>query len=148
MMKISVRMADATDREELKDFYSREGFDFEDLMTKTPPTFSQSETMYIVAQAEDMIVAALRLSIGREPGLGKVGIIQHFEVEDELEETELGPSMLQEAIRIAEDKGLRALDTVVRADRKDVIQLYKDAKFEVDHKEVHLRRKFRKRVFT
>lgn len=147
-MKISVRMADATDREELKDFYSREGLDFEDIMTRTAPTFSHSETMYIVAEAQGMIVAALRLSIGREPGLGKVGIIQHFEIEDELEQTELGPNMLSEAVQIAEDKGLRALDTMVRDDRTEVIELYKDAQFEIDHKETYLRRKFRKRLFT
>lgn len=147
MMNVSVRMADATDREELKDFYSREGQDFEQLMGQRG-TFSHSETMYIVAETEGMIVAALRLSIGKKPGLGKVGIIQHFEVEDELEQTELGPSMLEEAVRIAKEKGLRALDATVRDERSDVIHLYKQAEFEVEHKETYLRRKFRKRLFT
>jgi hypothetical protein len=55
--------------------------------------------------------------------------------------------MLNKIIDIAEDKGLRALDTLVTESRQDVIGLHFEAGFKEDRKEVYLRRNFRARIF-
>ena len=44
--------------------------------------------MYVVAVTQELVVAALKLDIGKDPKLGKVGFIQHFEIEDELDDKE------------------------------------------------------------
>ena len=103
--------------------------------------------MFIVAVTQDMVVAALKLDVGRDPRLGKIGFIQHFEIEDELENTDLGSKMLHKIVEIAEEKGLRALDTLVAESRQDVIGLYAEAGFKEDRKEVYLRRNFKERIF-
>jgi hypothetical protein len=148
-MEIQVRLATAQDRTALDEFYKREGLDFHDLTTRSAftPTGSTRETMYVVAAGQDMVVAALRLDVAEDPELGDVGYIQHFEIEDELEGTDLGLRMIEKTIEIAEEKRLRALDAIVREDRADVIQLYFDSKFNQLHKEVYLRRNFRERIF-
>ena len=148
-MEIKVRLATAQDRRALDEFYSREGMDFHGLSTRSAftPTGSTKESMYVVAASQDVIVAALRLDVAKDPKLGDVGYIQHFEIEDELEGTELGLQMLEKAIEIAEERRLRALDAVVREDRADLIQLYLDSHFDELHKEVYLRMNFRERVF-
>ncbi|MHA2379147.1 MAG: hypothetical protein ACXADS_07710 [Candidatus Thorarchaeota archaeon] len=148
-MEIEVRLATAQDRTALDEFYKREGLDFHGLTTRSAltPTGSTRETMYVVGASQDMIVAALRLDIARDPGLGDVGYIQHFEIEDPLEDTDLGLRMLEKTIEIADEKGLRALDAIIREDRAEVIQLYVDSQFNELHKEVYLRRNFRERIF-
>ncbi|MFX1603569.1 MAG: GNAT family N-acetyltransferase [Promethearchaeota archaeon] len=148
-MEIQVRLATAQDRTTLDAFYKREGIDFHGLTTRSAftPIGSTRETMYVVAAAQDMIVAALRLDVAEDPELGDVGYIQHFEVEDELEGTDLGLSMLEKTIEIATEKRLRALDAIVREDRADVMRLYLDSEFNELHKEVYLRRSFRERIF-
>ena len=148
-MEIHVRLAKAQDRTALDEFYKREGLDFHGLTTRSAftPIGSTRETMYVVAAAQDMVVAALRLDIAEDPKLGDVGYIQHFEIEDELEGTDLGLRMLEKTIEIAEEKRLRSLDAIVREDRTDVIQLYCNSEFDELHKEVYLRRNFRERIF-
>ena len=86
-MSVEVRIADALDRQALKEFYSREGLDFQALSSRLTPSASgmAKETMFIVGVTSKMVVAALRLDIGQDPSLGKVGFVQHFEIEDELE---------------------------------------------------------------
>ena len=148
-METKVRLATAQDRRSLDEFYKREGIDFHGLSTRSAftPTGSTKETMYVVAASQDIIVAALRLDVAEDSGLGDVGYIQHFEIEDELEETDLGLRMLEKTIEIADERRLRALDAIVREDRADVIQLYLDSRFNELRKEVYLRRNFRERVF-
>lgn len=148
-MEIDVRLATAQDRTALDEFYKREGLDFHDLTTRTgsTPAGSTKETMYVVAAMEDMIVAALKLDIAKDPGLGNVGYILHFEIEDPLEDTDLGLRMLEKTIDIATDRGLRALDAIVREERADVIRLFLDSQFNELRKEVYLRRNFRERIF-
>ncbi len=148
-MEIQVRLATAQDRAALDEFYKREGIDFHGLTTRCAftPTGSTKETMYVVAAAQDLVVAALRLDVAEDPGLGNVGYIQHFEIDDELESTGLGLRMLEKITEIAEEKRLRALDAIVREDRADIMQLYFDSKFNQLHKEVYLRRSFRERIF-
>lgn len=145
-MNIDVRLATAHDRVLLDQFYSREGIDFSSLNSHIFRCTSQ-ETMFIVASTEDMIVAAMKLDISIDSSKGKVGYIQLFEIEDELEETDLGKRMLTKAVEIAEEKRLRALDAIVSEERIDVIELYLESLFEEKHKEIHLRRNFRERVF-
>ena len=148
-MEIQVRLATAQDRAALDEFYKREGLDFHGLTTRSAftPIGSTRETMFVVASSQDMVVAALRLDVAEDPGLGDVGYIQHFEIEDALEGTDLGLRMLEKTIEIADEKRLRALDAIVREDRADVIQLYFDSEFNELHKDVNLRRNFRERVF-
>jgi hypothetical protein len=55
--------------------------------------------------------------------------------------------MLEKTIELAQEKGLRALDAVVREDRTDVIALYLDSEFNEMRKDVCLRRYFRERIF-
>ncbi|MHA1939936.1 MAG: hypothetical protein ACW97O_17155, partial [Candidatus Thorarchaeota archaeon] len=59
----------------------------------------------------------------------------------------LGNRMLEKTIELAQEKGLRALDAVVREDRTDVIALYLDSEFNEMRKDVCLRRYFRERIF-
>jgi hypothetical protein len=148
-MSIEVRIADALDRQALKEFYSREGLDFQALSSRLTPSASgmAKETMFIVGVTSGMVVAALRLDIGQDPSLGKVGFVQHFEIEDELEKTDLGLRMLQKATEIAEERNLRCLDALISEERSDVIKLFTDSQFNEDHKEVLLRRDFKTRVF-
>ena len=148
-MDIDVRLATAQERTALEEFYAREGQNFQEFSTQAActPVGTIQEVMYVVAVTEKMVVAALKLDIGRDPKLGKVGFIQHFEIEDELEHTELGLRMLNKIIEIAEDKGLRALDTLVTESRQDVIGLHIEAGFKENRKEVYLRRDFRARIF-
>lgn len=148
-MDIEVRMADARDRNALDEFYNREGMSFRALSSRPSlvPIGKSKETMYIVAVAENIVVAALKLDIGKNPTLGNVGYIQHFEIEDELEATDIGFRMLQKTLEIADEKDLRALDAVVSEERGDVIDLYIEAGFDEEHKEVYLRREFRSRIF-
>jgi hypothetical protein len=149
IMDIEVRLATAQERTALEQFYAREGYNFQEFATTAActPVGAKQETMYVVAVAQDVVVAALKLDIGKDPKLGKVGFIQHFEIEDKLEDTDLGLQMLNRIVEIAEDKGLRALDTLVSESRQDVIGLYIESGFKEDRKEVYLRRNFRARIF-
>ncbi len=148
-MEIEVRLATAQERTALEEFYAREGYNFQEFSKQAActPVGAKQETMYVVAVTQELVVAALKLDIGKDPKLGKVGFIQHFEIEDELEHTDLGLKMLDKIIEIAEDKGLRALDTLVTESRQDVIGLYFESKFKENRKEVYLRRDFKERIF-
>jgi len=148
-MVIDVRLATAQDRSALDEFYTREGLILQKLASQTActPVGGVLETMFVVASANDMVIAALKLDIGKDPNLGKVGVIQHFEIEDELENTDLGMKMLTKALEIAEEKGLRALDTLVSEKRGSVINLYTQSGFSEERKEVYLRKNFKARVF-
>ena len=148
-MSIEVRIANARDRKALKEFYSREGMDFQNLTTRVTPAASgmASETMFIVALTGDMVVAALRLDIGQDRSLGKVGFIQHFEIEDALEESDLGNRMIEKAIEIGQNKNLRCLEALIHEERKEVIELYLKSEFHEDHKEILLRKDFKPRFF-
>ncbi len=144
-MDIDVRIATAQDRAALEQFYSREGLDFHSLSSRNAivPVRTSRETMYVIAAAHNMVVAALKLDVADDPNLGNVGYIQHFEIEDELEDTDIGLTMLKKAVEIADDKNLRALDAVVSEERADVIRLYLESEFEELRKEIYLRRNFR-----
>ncbi|MFW9802800.1 MAG: hypothetical protein ACFFFC_09125 [Candidatus Thorarchaeota archaeon] len=148
-MDIQVRLASAQDKPSLEEFYKREGLDFQELSHR--PSISSSgsvrETMYIIAVTVDMVVAALKLDVIRDPELGDIGHIFHFEIEDALERTDLGQRMLNMTIEIAQEKGLRALDAMVREERADVISLFLESEFNEIRKEVNLRRYFRERIF-
>lgn len=148
-MDIEVRLATAQERTALEEFYAREGQNFQEFSTQAActPVGAKQETMYVVAVTQGMVVAALKLDIGRDPKLGKIGFIEHFEIEDELEHTDLGLRMINKIVEIAEDKGLRALDTLVSESRQDVIDLYTESDFKENRKEVYLRRDFRERIF-
>lgn len=148
-MSIEVRIANARDRKALKEFYSREGMDFQNLTTRVTPAASgmASETMFIIALTNDLVVAALRLDIGQDPSLGKVGFIQHFEIEDALETSDLGKRMIEKALEIGQSKNLRCLEALVNERRKDVIDLYLESEFQEDHKEILLRKDFKPRFF-
>ncbi len=148
-MEINVRLATAHDRTALEEFYSREGIRFDDLSSQNASLAlgATKETMYVVAVAGDMVVASLKLDVKKDPSLGLVGHIQHFEIEDELEETILGARMLQKIAKIAEEKGFRALDTIVSEKRADIIQVYLSSGFKENHKEVHLRKEFQAGLF-
>jgi ribosomal protein S18 acetylase RimI-like enzyme len=148
-MVIDVRLATAQDRSALDQFYAREGQSFQKLAAQTActPVGGILETMFVVASTNDMVVAALKLDIGKDPKLGKIGVIQHFEIEDELEDTDLGMKMLGKAVEIAEEKGLRALDTLVSESRGEVINLYTQSGFSEERKEIYLRKDFKARIF-
>ena len=147
-MDIEVRLATAQERTALEEFYAREGQNFQEFSTQAActPVGAKKETMFVVAVTKGVVVAALKLDIGKDPKLGKIGFIQHFEIEDELEDTDLGIQMLSKIIEIADDN-LRALDTLVSESRRDIIDLYTKSGFNEDRKEVYLRRDFRLRVF-
>ena len=148
-MDVEVRLATAQDKMALEEFYKREGLDFQELSHRPAISSSGSirETMYIIAVTADMVVAALKLDVIKDPGLGDIGHIFHFEIEDALEATDLGQRMLSMTIDLAQEKGLRALDSMVREERADVISLFLDSEFSEMRKEVHLRRYFRERIF-
>jgi len=148
-MDIEVRLATAQERTALEQFYAREGMDFQEFSSQAActPVGAKKETMFIVAVTKGVVVAALKLDIGIDPKLGKIGFIQHFEIEDELEDTDLGFQMLNKIVEIADEKNLRALDTLVSESRQDVINLYTQSGFMEERKEVYLRRNFRLRVF-
>jgi len=148
-MSIEVRIADARDRKALKEFYSREGMDFQTLATRLSPSASgmAKETMVVIGVSSNVVVAALRLDISQDPSLGKIGFVQHFEIEDELEKTDLGLKMLSKVVEIAEERNLSCLDALISQDRKDVIKLFQDSTFDEHHKEVLLRRMFKTRLF-
>ncbi|MFW9907789.1 MAG: hypothetical protein ACFFEF_04380 [Candidatus Thorarchaeota archaeon] len=148
-MPIEVRLADARDRQALKEFYAREGMDFQNLSSRLTPSASgmARETMFVVAVTEGMVVAALRLDIGQDPSLGKVGFVQHFEIEDELESTNLGLQMLNKCVEIAEERNLSCLDALVSERREEVIEIFRSTQFNEHHKEVLLRREFKTRIF-
>ncbi len=148
-MPIEVRLATARDRQLMKEFYSREGLDFHNLSIRRTSSSSgmARETMFIVAVTSELVVAALRLDIGLDPSLGKTGFVQHFEIEDALESSDLGFRMIQKAIEIAEEKSLRCLDALVPESRKDVVKLYLDSDFNENDKEILLRKDFRGKIF-
>ncbi|MFW9795114.1 MAG: hypothetical protein ACFFEE_12470, partial [Candidatus Thorarchaeota archaeon] len=105
------------------------------------------ETMFVIAVTRGMVVAALKLDIAKDPALGRVGFIKHFEIEDALESTDLGHRMLEKTGEIAEDKGLRALDAVFDVSRADLFDLYTESGYKEERKEVCLRKDFGLRVF-
>ncbi|MFW9919901.1 MAG: GNAT family N-acetyltransferase [Candidatus Thorarchaeota archaeon] len=148
-MSIEVRIANARDRQALKEFYSREGMDFQNLTSRITPSAGgiATETMFIIALANEMVVAAMRLDIGQDPSLGKVGFIQHFEIEDELEESDLGKQMLDRALEIGRNRNLRCLEALVHEKRKEVIKLYVDSDFREEHKEILMRKDLKTRIF-
>jgi len=115
VMVIDVKLATAQDRSALDQLYAREGHSFQKLaaLAACTPVGGILETIFVVACANDMVVAALKLDVGNDPELGRIGVIQHFEVEDNLEDTDLEWKMLNKVVEIAEDKRLRALDTLV-----------------------------------
>lgn len=144
-----MRLATAQERTALDQFYAREGHNFQQLTAQAActPIGATKETMFIVAVSEGIVLAALKLDIGNDPKIGKVGFIQHFEIEDELEQTDLGKMMIEKIIEIAEEKNLSALDTLLNESRKDVIDLYTDSGFVFERKEIYLRKKFKSRIF-
>ncbi len=144
-MEIVVRFATAQDRRALEEFYSREGMDFRALSMRASGAIS--ETMYVVAVSEDLVVAALKLDISRDRALGPIGMIRYFEIEDELEQTDIGQRMLEKAVHIAEERGLRALEAVVSEARHDLVRLFTEAHFEELRRDIVFRRKFRARMF-
>jgi hypothetical protein len=148
-MDIDVRLANAQDRSKIEEFYTREGKNFQQLIlhSSTTPWGASSETMFVVAVTRGEVVAALKLDIARNPAMGRVGFIRHFEIEDELEPTDLGKRMLVKTSEIAEDKGLRALDAMFDVARADLFDLYSEAGFREERKEVWLRKDFRPSFF-
>ena len=147
-MEYEVRLADGRDRTALDRFYTREGMDFRKLSRyKIVSAGATKETMYIIAVTQEAVIAALKLDIAEDPGFGNIGYIQHFEIEDELEETDLGAQMISRTIEIAEKKKLRALDAVVNDKRQKLIEMYLGSQFHELDREVRLRREFRKRLF-
>ncbi|MFW9832813.1 MAG: hypothetical protein ACFFEK_02365 [Candidatus Thorarchaeota archaeon] len=148
-LDIDVRLATAQDRSMIEEFYVREGKNFQQLIqhSSSTPVGPSSETMFVVALIRGMVVAALKLDIAKDPSVGKVGFIRYFEIEDELEDTDLGKKMLEKSNEIAEDKGLRALNTVFDVSRADLFDLYTESGYKEERKEVHLRRDFRPGVF-
>jgi hypothetical protein len=148
-LDIEVRLATAQDRSLIEEFYVREGKNFQQLIqhSASTPIGPSSETMFVVAVIRGMVVAALKLDIAKDPSYGKVGFIRYFEIEDELESTDLGKKMLEKSDEIAEDKGLRALDTVFDISRADLFDLHTESGFKEKRKEIHLRKDFRPGVF-
>ena len=148
-MDIDVRLATAQDRTLIEEFYVREGFNFQRLVahTASTPVGASTETMYVIAASNMMVVAALKLDVAKDPALGKVGYIKHFEIEDELEGTDLGLQMLQKASEIAEERGLRALNAVFDVSRADLFDLFTASDYKEERKEVHMIRDFGFRVF-
>jgi hypothetical protein len=148
-MDIKVRLATAQDRSLIEEFYVREGKNFQQLIqhSSTTPVGASSETMFVIAVTRGMVVAALKLDIAKDPAMGRIGFIRYFEIEDELEETDLGQKMLDKTTEIAEDKGLRALDAVFDVARADLFDLYTESGYKEERKEVLLRRDFRPGVF-
>ncbi|TFG97676.1 GNAT family N-acetyltransferase [Candidatus Thorarchaeota archaeon] len=148
-MDIEVRLATAQERNALEEFYTGEGLNFHEFASQASctPMGAKQETMFVVAVTQELVVAALKLDIGTVPKLGKIGFIQHFEIDDELEHTDLGLRMLNKIIEIADEKGLIALDTLVTESRQDVIDLYIESGFKENRKEVYLRKDFRARIF-
>ncbi len=149
LMDVDVRLATAQDRTALERFYAREGKNFQDLSSRasSTPFGAPLETMFIIAASQDMVLAALKLDIGEDPKVGRIGFVKYFEIEDELESTDLGSKVLSRATEIAEKKGLRALDVLVPESRGDVIALFQQSGFEENCKEVYLRRHFKGSVF-
>ena len=148
-MEIDVRLATAQDRTLIEEFYNREGKNFHQLIANatSTPVGASIETMYVVAVTMEMVVAALKLDIAKDPALGKVGFIKHFEIEDALESTDMGYQMLEKTSEIAEKKGLRVLDAIFYASRADLFDLYSESGFIEERKEVCLRKDFGLRVF-
>ena len=148
-MDIDVRLANAQDRSRIEEFYTREGKNFQQLImySSTTPVGASSETMFVVAIAQETVVAALKLDIARSPAIGRVGFIRHFEIEDELEQTDLGERMLEKTSEIAMDRGLRALEAVFDVSRADLFDLYSEAGFREERKEIWLRKDFRPSIF-
>ena len=103
--------------------------------------------MFVIAVTRETVVAALKLDIARNPAIGRVGFIRYFEIEDELEQTDLGKKMLEKTSEIADDKGLRALDAVFDVSRADLFDLYSEAGFREERKEIWLRKDFRPSLF-
>jgi hypothetical protein len=149
IMDIDVRLANAQDRSRIEEFYTREGKNFQQLIlySSTTPAGASSETMFVIAATREAVVAALKLDIARNPAIGRVGFIRYFEIEDELEQTDLGKKMLEKTSEIAEDKSLRALDAVFDVSRADLFDLYSEAGFVEERKEVWLRKDFRPSFF-
>ena len=148
-MDIEVRLATAKERTALEQFYAREGYNFQQLTAQAvcTPLGTTRETMYVVAVSNDAVLAALKLDIGNDPKIGRVGFIQHFEIEDELEGTDLGERMIEKILQIADDKNLSALDTLLDDSKKEMIELYLNSDFSEQRKEIYLRKKLRSRVF-
>jgi len=148
-MEIDVRLATAQDRALIEEFYNREGENFHQLIAhaSSTPVGASNETMFVVAVTMNMVVAALKIDIAKDPALGKVGFIKHFEIEDALESTNLGLQMLEKSGEIAEKKGLRVLDAIFDASRADLFDLYTESGFIEERKEVCLRKDFGLRVF-
>ncbi len=145
-LDITIRLATAHDRNALDEFYAREGMSFKAISTRAV-CYGSMETMFLVAVTDDVVIAAMKLDIARDPKLGMVGYIQFFEIEDKFESTDLGTQMLSKLVEIADQKNLVALDATVNEERKDLVSMFLANHFEVDHKEVYLRRKFKPSVF-
>ena len=148
-MDIDVKLATARDRSLIEEFYVREGRNFRQLIlhAASTPVGASSETMFVIAVARGMVVAALKLDIAKDPAIGRLGFIRYFEIENELEGTDLGQKMLERTSKIAEEKNLRALDAIFDVARADLFDLYTESGYREERKEVCLRKDFRLRVF-
>ncbi len=148
-MNIEVRLATAQDRSLIEEFYVREGKNFQQLIlhSSSTPLGASIETMFIIAITRGMVVAALKLDIAKDPAMGRVGFIRYFEIEDELEETDIGQKMLEKTSEIAEERKLYALDAIFDISREDLFELYTESGYEEERKEVWLRKNFRLSAF-
>ncbi|MFX1484269.1 MAG: hypothetical protein ACFFCP_13900 [Promethearchaeota archaeon] len=148
-MDIDVRLATASDRSLIEEFYVREGMNFQKMVTQSSatPVGASIETMFVIAATKSMVVASLKLDVAKDPALGRVGFIKHFEIEDALEDSEIGQRMLEKTSEIAEEKGLRALDAIFDVSRADLFDLYIESGYVEERKEVCLRKDFGHRVF-
>ncbi|MFW9926060.1 MAG: hypothetical protein ACFFDM_04755 [Candidatus Thorarchaeota archaeon] len=148
-MDIDVRLATAQDRSLIEEFYVRERKNFQQMVTQSAatPVGASIETMFVIGITKGMVVAALKLDVAKDPALGRVGFIKHFEIEDDLEGSDIGLRMLRKTSEIAEDKGLRALDAVFDVSRADLFDLYTESGYVEERKEVCLRKDFGLRLF-
>jgi hypothetical protein len=148
-LDIEVRLATAQDRALIEEFYVREGKNFQQLIqhSASTPVGPSSETMFVIAVIRNMVVAALKLDIAKDPSIGKVGYIRYFEIEDELESTDLGKKMLEKSDELADDKGLRALNTFFDISRADLFDVYTESGYKEERKEIHLKKDFSPGVF-
>lgn len=148
-MDIDVRLATASDRSLIEEFYVRERKNFQKMVIQSSatPVGASIETMFVIAATKSMVVAALKLDVAKDPALGRVGFIKHFEIEDALEDSDIGLRMLEKTSEIADDKGLRALDAIFDVSRADLFDLFTESGYVEERKEICLRKDFGLRVF-